>query len=141
MYHIKIISPGKHREPWLQHAICEYEKRLRTTMEISWIITHDREQFQAFCAKEPHLIALDVQGTVMSSEQFAFNIYKWLEQQRSKLSFVIGGPEGIPQTLLAKIHTRISFSALTFTHQIMRLLFLEQLYRASEIHKGSSYHK
>jgi 23S rRNA (pseudouridine1915-N3)-methyltransferase len=70
-------------------------------------------------------------------------MYQWLDRGGSRLSFIIGGAEGLPSELKSNRHcsTMISLSALTFTHQFARILLAEQIYRASEIRKGSAYHK
>ncbi len=84
-------------------------------------------------------------GVTKSSERFADDIYEWLDVGGSRLSFVIGGAEGLPPELKYPLQgskpVMISLSALTFTHQFARMLLIEQIYRATEIRKGSGYHK
>ena len=72
----------------------------------------------------------------MTSEAFA----DWLYSKAPR-HFIIGGPEGLPSEIISKADTLLSFSPMTFTHQITRLILLEQLYRATQIHKGTAYHK
>jgi 23S rRNA (pseudouridine1915-N3)-methyltransferase len=141
MYKVKIFSIGKTKESWLSDAISEYEKRLKAIMPIEWIFAKNNEQLSALLEKESHFIALVPSSKEVSSEQFASTVYHWLERFGSRLNFVIGGAEGIPQDLAAKAFQTLSLSKLTFTHQIARLILVEQLYRASEIQKGSEYHK
>ncbi len=141
MYKIKIFSIGKTKEAWLLDALNEYEKRLSSHMSIQWVLAKNNEQLISFLEKEEPPIVLDVEAKQFTSEEFSKQIFSSLEKLGSRLSFVIGGAEGIPAPILAKAFTTISFSKLTFTHQMIRLLLLEQLYRASEIQKGSGYHK
>ena len=85
---------------------------------------------------------LDPKGTTCTSEVFAEKVFEWLNQGGSRLSFVIGGAEGLPAELLQdKSLQTIRLSDLTFTHQFARVCLTEQIYRATEIKKGSGYHK
>jgi 23S rRNA (pseudouridine1915-N3)-methyltransferase len=141
MQRIKIFSIGKTKEPWLLEASAEYEKRLSSQIEIEWVLVKQQEQLESLLEKEGLFIALTPEAQILSSEQFAEKVFFWLERFGSRLSFVIGGAEGLGPKILSKAFDRISFSKMTFTHQITRLLLLEQIYRASEIKKGSNYHK
>jgi 23S rRNA (pseudouridine1915-N3)-methyltransferase len=141
MYKIKIFSIGKTKEAWLSDAISEYEKRLKTIMPIDWIFAKNNAQLTAFLEKESPFIALVPSAKEVTSRQFASHIHLWLERFGSRLNFVIGGAEGIPSQIEGKAFQRLSLSKLTFTHQIARLILVEQLYRAGEIQKGSEYHK
>lgn len=138
MFKVKVLSQGRCKERWLASALQEYEKRLSHQLQIEWVLTED---LVSVCAKEPLLIALDLKGEMLSSEAFSKKLGKLLIEGGSRLSFVIGGSEGIPDPILKKAHWIWSLSCLTFTHQIVRLLLLEQVYRALEIQKGSQYHK
>jgi 23S rRNA (pseudouridine1915-N3)-methyltransferase len=140
MLKVKIVSIGKNKEVWLETGIQEYIKRLSPTMGIECLWVKTDEQLVEQAKKEKMVVVLDVIGETMDSVMFANYFQKKLEEGGGRLSFVIGGPEGLPEAL--KGHpNRLSFSPLTFTHQIVRLLLLEQLYRAVEIAKGSPYHK
>ncbi len=141
MYRIKIFSIGKTKESWLIDAISEYEKRLKAIMPIEWIFAKNNDQLRLFLEKESSFIALTPSSEEVSSERFATQLYFWLERFGCRLSFVIGGAEGIPQDLIEKAFYNLSLSKLTFTHQIARLILIEQIYRSTEIHKGSEYHK
>lgn len=141
MYRIKIFSVSKTKESWLQEALEEYEKRLRPIMPIEWILAKNNEQLKLLLEKENHFIALTLSAKEPTSELFAKDLYLWLEHFGSRLNFLIGGAEGIPQDILDKAYLTFSLSKLTFTHQMARLLLIEQIYRATEIHKKSGYHK
>ena len=141
MYKIKIFSINKTKEPWLQEALEEYEKRLKAIMPIEWIFAKNNEQLRLFLSKENSFIALSPSALEMTSPQFSAYLYTQLESFGSRLTFVIGGAEGLPQDLIAEAFQSISLSKLTLTHQMARLLLIEQIYRATEIQKGSNYHK
>jgi len=138
MYRVKIITIGKTKESWLDEALAEYEKRLRAVLQIEWVFAKDDETLQQLVTKEPLYIALDAGGKLLDSEEFSKYLLNHLEKGGSRLAFIIGGPDGLPANL--KKNT-LSLSPLTFTHQIARLVLLEQIYRATEIAKGSPYHK
>lgn len=110
-------------------------------MPIEWIFAKNNEQLEQLVEKEPSFIALTPTGKEMTSEVLSHNLYQWLEKCGSRLSFVIGGAEGLPPFFANNAYQCLSLSKLTFTHQIARLILLEQIYRATEIHKGSEYHK
>lgn len=140
MYKITIFSVGKTKEPWLLSALEEYEKRLSSLIEIQWVFVKKPEQL-ASLLEDVSFIALTPEAKQFTSEEFSLELYKALEKQGSRLAFLIGGADGIDPKLLAKAFKAISFSKMTFTHQMVRLLLVEQIYRASEIQKGSNYHK
>lgn len=140
MYRLRIYSIGKTKEPWLKEAIKEYFKRLQNIVAIEFVWAKSDEQLIALASKESFLICLDAQGKLMDSHQFSTFLIKQFENAGSRLAMVIGGAEGLPEPLKAQFPL-ISLSPMTFTHQIVRLILIEQIYRAFEIAKGSSYHK
>lgn len=140
MYKLRILSIGKTKEEWLETAIAEYLKRLQNIATIEFILSKNDEQLEMLVNKEDAVICLDSTGSMMDSPKFSSFLIKQLEANGSRLSFVIGGSEGLPANLKAK-YPLISFSSMTFTHQIIRLILVEQIYRAIEINKGSRYHK
>ena len=138
MFKVKILTIGKAKESWLKEAIAEYEKRLKPKMAIEWRLFEREEALEEECLKEPLLIALDLHGKEISSETLSEKLFgEW----GSRFSLVIGGSEGISKKIVEKAAFRWCLSKLTFTHQMTRLIMLEQLYRATEIEKGSGYHK
>lgn len=140
MIRVKVFSIGKTKERWLLEAIEEYEKRLQQKIIFDFIWAKDNVDLVSRLEKEPAYILLDQTGELMTSERFARFLFEQIEKQGARICFVIGGAEGLPAQLKMKA-PMISFSDLTFTHQIIRLLLVEQIYRATEIEKGSSYHK
>ena len=140
MIKIKIASIGKTKEKWLNTGIEEYTKRLKPSATIDYIWLKEDGQLVQFASKEPLCICLDVNGAAMDSEAFSAHIQEKIVEGGARLAFVIGGAEGLPESL--RCHpNRISLSPLTMTHQLVRLVLLEQLYRAFEIAKGTPYHK
>lgn len=141
MYTISIFSVGKNKEPWLLDALSVYETRLRPALKIEWNLFKTEEKLYSSIEKLPNFICLDVSGNEFTSEGFANIIFEKLEQYGSHLNFLIGASNGIPNSIKKASTDRICLSKLTLTHQMVRLLFLEQIYRSFEIQKGSKYHK
>jgi len=156
---IRIVG-RKSSEPWLEEGTNMYEKRLRpSNVEVSTTWHKDNTALMKGIDmdrnKNHKVICLDPTGTQQTSEKFADRVYQWLDEGGSRLSFVIGGAEGLPAELKYASYSSskkgnkkiedapilISLSVLTFTHQFARLLLIEQIYRATEIKKGSGYHK
>jgi len=139
MFKIKILTIGKTKEAWLDDALEEFYKRLKGQVLFEWAFAKDDAQLIDLCKKEPLTLSLDPLGKQFDSPDFSKFLLTKLEEQGTRLAFVIGGPEGLPQTL--RQGEMLSFSKLTFTHQIVRLILVEQIYRAFEIARGSPYHK
>ena len=137
MIKIKILSVGKHKHSWLESALSDYEKRLTGTAQLEWLLYKGDDKLIDAALQCEKFICLDPKGAQMSSEQFS----TFIIEKGARLTFIIGGAEGLPPILKEKASNLISFSKLTFTHQITRLVLCEQLYRAFEINKNSLYHK
>ena len=140
MYKIKILTIGKTKETWLDTALKEYEKRLKSSVRIESVFAKDNQNLIDFAEKEKNVIALDADGVQMNSKAFSTFLLDKLEQGASRLTFVIGGAVGLPATFKSRFPL-VSLSPMTFTHQIVRLILVEQIYRALEIAKNSPYHK
>jgi len=130
---IQIITIGKVKERWLDEAIDHYVRRMRPTLDIDFQIVRSIEPPFPGVA-----IGLDERGRSVDSFGFHREIFTALERGGSRLSLIIGGPDGLPEEVRRSLPL-LSFSKMTFTHQTARLLLLEQLYRACEIEKGSKY--
>lgn len=137
MIKIRILSIGKNKESWLDTALKEYTDRLKRAVKIDWVFVET--DFELEKKIEGHTLALDPQGKLLTSEAFSSFLLKEVEKGGSRLTFIIGGAEGLPPHL--KKFPLISLSPLTFTHQMARLILIEQIYRAFEIERGSPYHK
>lgn len=137
MLKVSIHTIGRLKETWLSEALQEYEKRLKGKMRIEWFLWKDDAELSKQVELESSWIALDVKGELLSSEELS----KKLFDTGSRFTFVIGGAPGLPPALLSQAKWRLSLSPLTFTHQMTRLILVEQLYRAHEIQRNSPYHK
>lgn len=138
MLKVKIISIGKTKEPWLEEALDDYLKRLSPFMQIETVWAKNEQQMMNLALS--NAIGLDPNGKMFDSLEFAGFLQQQFEKQGSRITFVIGGADGLPLQIKQNAPL-ISLSKLTFTHQITRLVLIEQLYRAMEITKGSPYHK
>jgi len=156
---IRIVAVGKLKEKYLREGVAEYEKRLapfasvelRETREEYMAENPSEAQRQQTLAKEGErllrlvpeksfLIVLDVKGKLLSSEALAKELASLALQGQSDLTFLIGGAFGLSQAVRECADLRISFSPMTFTHQMVRLLLYEQIYRAFKINRGEKYH-
>jgi len=158
---IRIVG-RKSSEPWLEEGCAMYETRLLPSniqVETTWHKDNPSliKGVEGDRTKGHSIVLLDPLGVTKTSERLSEDLYQWLDQGGSRLSFVIGGAEGLPSELkypsssssygaskqgtTPPTHTMISLSSLTFTHQFARMLLMEQIYRATEIRKGSGYHK
>ena len=143
---ITIIQVGKTKESSYQEIEAEFLKRLTPYADITTITikTSDQktenEQIQQKIPKDQIIIALDSRGQQLTSEQCAQVLEKYRDHEGGKITFLIGGPHGLTSETLAKAKFILSFSKMTFTHQMVRLFLLEQLYRSFMILAGKSYH-
>jgi 23S rRNA (pseudouridine1915-N3)-methyltransferase len=139
MIKVKIYTIGKCKDSWLLEALVEYEKRLSKQVQFEWVLCKNDEELE-LKAQSPW-ISLSPEGELLDSPTLSKKLMKLLEKCGSRLNILIGGSDGIPKSMLAKSVWIWSLSPLTFTHQMTRLLLLEQVYRAFEIESGSDYHK
>lgn len=157
---ISIISVGKLKEKYLIDGISEYSKRLSAYAKISFVEVPDEkapeslsiaeeEQVKAregekILTKIPtgaHVIMLAIEGKMLSSEDFACEIERLGTYGKSKIVFIIGGSLGLSDAVLSRANFKLSFSKMTFPHQLMKLVLVEQLYRAFRINARAPYHK
>jgi 23S rRNA (pseudouridine1915-N3)-methyltransferase len=141
VYKLTILTVGKAKESWLQIGLEEYTMRLKGAIEIHWRLAKDEKTLSAWLHEETYFIALDPKGKLQDSEVFSSFLFREFEHRGCRLSLAIGGADGFSPEIKAKASHLISLSPLTFTHQLTRLILLEQLYRALEIRRGSPYHK
>ncbi|MFA7314735.1 MAG: 23S rRNA (pseudouridine(1915)-N(3))-methyltransferase RlmH [Candidatus Magasanikbacteria bacterium] len=153
MLHINILTLGKLKEEYWSNAEKEYLKRLQIFAKIN-IIELKEEKFDdksnheiikqkeaekilKAIPKDSHLIILDKDGKQFSSEEFSQKITMW---QSGNLTIIIGGPLGLHESIKNITKEVWSFSKLTFTHQMIRVILLEQIYRGFMISKNRKYH-
>ena len=141
MFKIKLITIGKTKEAWLDVALQEYTKRLSSVATIQWVLVKNLKELERSADSLKPFICLDPQGISCTSEAFSKLLHQELIKRGSRLTLLIGGDEGLPPSLKDKASLLLSLSLLTFTHQMTRLILLEQLYRSFEIARGSPYHK
>jgi len=139
MIKVKIYTIGRCKDSWLQEALAEYEKRLSNQVQFEWILAKNDEELES--KLQAPWIALDPKGELLDSPSLSKKWMKLVQTHGARLNILIGGSDGIPKHLLNKSVWNWSLSPLTFTHQMTRLILLEQLYRAFEIEMGSEYHK
>ncbi len=136
MYKIEIYTVSKHKKEWLSEEISVLEKRLLGTADCEWRFFKKEEEMEKALLEGPPFILLDERGRLMTS--IAFSSYL---TTRLRTRFVIGGSDGVSDKIRARAEDTLSFSLMTFTHEHMRLLLMEQIYRAFTISKGTPYHK
>lgn len=149
---IKIICLGKIKENYLKDAIEEYLKRISKYSKIEIIELTDfsydikktllleRDSILKYIKENDYNILLDIEGKEFTS----LNLAKELDKIRtinSNINFIIGGSYGVHEDIKQKVNLRISFSKLTFPHQLFRVILLEQLYRSFKIINNEEYHK
>lgn len=143
---IKIIVVGKLKENYLKDALKEYMKRLSKYSKINLIEVSDSDIDEEALSiikninDKDYVITLDIKGKELSSLELASKLDEWLINN-SNLCFIVGGSDGLGSLIKDRSNYSISFSKLTFPHQLFRIMLLEQLYRAFKINHNETYHK
>lgn len=150
---IKVIGVGKLREKYLKDAVAEYTKRLSSYSKVSMVeVSDERDEDPAALKKEgdailrqikdgEYVIALAIKGTSFDSIEFSEMLEALGVRGISDIVFVIGGSNGLHEEVIARADFLLSFSKMTFPHQLMRVILMEQIYRAFKISRGEKYHK
>ena len=157
---IRIICVGKLKEKYLKDAIAEYTKRLSrfATVEITElndekipdnpsspdeekVLLNEGEKILRCISPGDYVISLCVEGELLSSEDFAKKLSGIALSGKSTICFVIGGSLGLHKSVKSRSDFRLSFSRMTFPHQLMRVFLTEQIYRAFKINANEKYHK
>ncbi len=157
---VTIVSVGKIKEKFYKNAVAEYEKRMSAYAKLEMITLKDEKAPQSLSEKEQAqvkqiegdriiavlkddavVVVLDRCGKNMDSVEFS----KWIEnlaiRGKSHIIFVIGGSLGLSDEVISKADMVLSFSKMTFPHQLMKVILMEQIYRGFKIAKGEAYHK
>lgn len=150
---IKIICLGKIKEKYLIEAIQEYQKRLSKYTKLELIelkdeqdsdiktaLTKEKEQIKKYIKKKDNIVILDINGKEYSSEELSQFINSEITQN-SNITFIIGSSNGLDEEIKNLSPKKLSFSRLTFPHQLFRIILLEQLYRSFKILNNEIYHK
>ena len=157
---ITIIAVGKLKEKYLKDGINEYLKRLSPYAKVNILELADEKAPDNYSENEllqvkekegvkilqhikdnQYVIALVIEGELLSSEELASEIDKLITYGNSHIVFIIGGSMGLSKKVYKRADKHLSFSKMTFPHQLMRLILVEQIYRAVKINKGETYHK
>ena len=157
---ITLITVGKIKEKYLKDAIAEYTKRLSKYCKLDIVEVADEktpdnaseivedsirakeaERILKYVKEDAYIITLEIQGKQLTSEELADKIDKLGVQGKSHIVFIIGGSIGLGEVVLKKSNYALSFSKMTFPHQLMRVILLEQIYRSYRIINGEPYHK
>ena len=157
---ISIISIGKLKEKYLKQGIDEYLKRLSSYAKVEivelpdekapenlsdaeMLMVKEKEGIRILekISEDTHVIALAIEGKMKSSEDLAKDLDRLATYGKSKIAFIIGGSLGLSKDVMNRANDTLSFSKMTFPHQLMRLILLEQVYRAFRINRNEPYHK
>ena len=150
---IKLICVGKIKEKYLNEAIDEYKKRLSkytkldivelpdiSYNEIDKVIKEEGKLVLKHIKETDNVIVLDINGQELSSVELT-NKLCTLESHNSNMTFIIGGSYGLSEEVKTRANYKLSFSKLTFPHQLFRVMLLEQIYRTYKIRNNENYHK
>lgn len=154
-----VVCIGKLKDAYLRDGVAEFVKRMRpyggiTITELNeskigdkpsdadrkQVVDDEGERLLKVIPKNAYTVLLDVYGKTMSSEDLAKTVAKLEVDGISDMAFIIGGAFGVSEALRQSVNYKLSFSPMTFTHQMVRLLLVEQIYRASKINRNEPYH-
>ena len=149
---IKILTVGKIKEKYLEDAIKEYVKRLSKytkvdiievpdeNFDINKTLEKEKQSILSKISEKDYIITLDIDGENLSSEEFSKKINNTFLNY-SDILFIIGGSYGLHPDIKKMSNYKLSFSKMTFPHQLFRVMLLEQIYRAYKINNNETYHK
>lgn len=154
-----VVCIGKLKDAYLRDGVAEFVKRMRpyggiTITELNeskigdkpsdadrkQVVDEEGERLLKAVPKNAYTVLLDVYAKTMSSEDLAKTVAKLEVDGISDMAFIIGGAFGVSEALRQSVNYKLSFSLMTFTHQMVRLLLVEQIYRASKINRNEPYH-
>ena len=150
---IKIICVGKIKEEYLKNAIDEYTKRLSKYTKLEFIevmdvdnpsiditLSKEKESIMKHINPKDYIITLEIDGNMLSSTEFSSKLDS-IFNTNSCITFIIGGSYGLHDDIKKISNYKLSFSKMTFPHQLFRVILLEQIYRSFKINNNESYHK
>lgn len=154
-----VVCIGKLKDAYLRDGVAEFVKRMRpyggiaitelneskigdkpSDADRKQVVIEEGERLLKAVPKNAYTVLLDVYGKTMSSENLAGTVAKLEVDGISDMAFIIGGAFGVSDELCKSVNYKLSFSPMTFTHQMVRLLLVEQIYRASKINRNEPYH-
>ncbi len=153
---IKLITLGDKMPRWVNDGYEEYQKRLKQdiqiqlieipiakrikTTSINTLLQQEAKLIQAKISKSDYIVSLDFRGKQFSTEAFSTHITNW-QQFHPSIAFIIGGPDGVDESISAMANEKIALSKMTLPHPLVRVVLAEQIYRAWSYAKGHPYHK
>jgi len=150
---VRLIVVGRTERGFVAEGVEHYVKRLERTIDLELVVLPDAgrgevtyqqrtESERILAALRPgeRVVVLDERGSTLSSPAFAAQLGAWRDQGVRQMAFVIGGAYGMTDAVRERADLVLSLSAMVFPHQLVRILFVEQLYRAFSILKGTGYH-
>ncbi|MDD2371355.1 MAG: 23S rRNA (pseudouridine(1915)-N(3))-methyltransferase RlmH [Firmicutes bacterium] len=148
--YFKIISIGTLKEDYLKKGVSEYQKRLSKYGKVDFIeiqessrdnIAEEGLSILKRIKNDDFVIAMAIEGKQLNSVELATYIENTFTYKNSCINFIIGGSNGLDKSVLDRSDLKLSFSKLTFPHQLMKLILIEQIYRSVKIIKKEQYHK
>lgn len=148
---VKILAIGKKHERWVEEGIERYQKRLQRPFDVSWVLLphsareglaarqEESERILSRISADDYTVLLDERGKLLDSPAVSGVLLEPLERSRP-VTVIIGGAYGVDETVHQRADMVWSLSPLVFPHQLVRLILMEQLYRAQEIARGNPYH-
>lgn len=152
---VRVLAVGNKMPVWVEQGVAEYSRRMPREISVEWLDLplakrgtgsadsyrkQEAEFIQSKLNQDEDLIALDVQGQAVSTEKIADRLADWQMRGR-RVCLVIGGPDGLHQSLLSMASERWSFGRMTLPHTLIRVILAEQLYRAWSLQSGHPYHR
>ena len=154
MISLELICVGKIKEKYLDDAICEYNKRIKpycnlkiteikeiNTLDMNKNLIEEGKNILSYINDNDYVITLEIEGKMLDSVAYAKLIENHYTYDNRKIVFVIGSSDGLSNDVKERSNYKLSFSKMTFPHQLMRVIFLEQTYRAFAIINNIKYHK
>lgn len=148
---IKILAIGKKHESWIVEGVQRYQQRLRAPFDVEWVLLphsslegerarqEESERLLSRLKVDDYVVLLDERGRLLDSPRLSGLLAEQFNASR-QIVFIIGGAYGVDDTVHRRAQLVWSLSPLVFPHQLVRLLLIEQVYRAEQIERGSSYH-
>jgi 23S rRNA (pseudouridine1915-N3)-methyltransferase len=152
---LTVVAVGNRMPKWVEQGVAEYHKRLPPELKLRFrdlplaprgnqsaaaAMSREGESIRAALAPRDQLVVLDVAGRSLSTEALAKELASW-QMEGEDVSMVIGGPDGLPEDLKQEARLRWSLSPLTLPHPLVRVVLVEQIYRAWSINAGHPYHR
>ena len=152
---LRVLAVGQKMPSWVEDGVAEYTRRMPKDYAVEWVDIapakrgtgspqryreQEGELIRSRLAKTDHMVALDISGTMISTEKIADKFDQW-QMLGQSVSMVIGGPDGLDASVLERSSEQWSFGRITLPHPLVRVVLAEQLYRAWSVQAGHPYHR